>query len=243
MPVPFLAHKRCDMKNNFLILPLVLMTIGTNAQETEALIQKRQPGKNEIGIFVNPLENDIYGYEVPFGLQYKRWTTPNLGYRIMVGIAGYSDEYRSTEMIRNDTFYWALTSTNMSMIFVGGGLEMQRRFIGKSYLYAAVEFKGGYGKGYTHTSQVKETAKVSAWERSYTYEQTAVSSITTSVFTLDTTPFIGAKLNFRRWVIGTELAALVAGAMSIKENKGYNYSTLNVDFGQLQQRLYINYRF
>ena len=224
-----------------MIAVAVIVSTLAQAQETESPPIKRQPGKNEIGMFVNPVVND-HSYEMPFGLQYKRWTTPHLGYRILAGVGGYGSESRATELIKNDTFYWSLTSTNMSMLFAGAGLEVQRRFVGKVYLYAALEFKAGYGQGYTHTSEVRETARVSAWERSYTYEQRAISSTTTSLFVLDTSPYVGAKLNFRRWVIGTEVTALVTGLMK-HNHGGYNYSSLNFDFGQFQQRLYVNYRF
>lgn len=225
-----------------LLIPLFLMTINTYGQEADPAPAKRQPGKNEIGIFINPIANDNAAYDAPVGLQYKRWTTPNLAYRIMTAVGGYGSEYRSTELIKDDTLHWSLTSTNMAMLFVGGGLEVQRRFVGKCYLYAAIEMKAGYGSGYTHTSEVTETATVSSWERFYTYEQRGVSSTTTSVFVLDALPYVGAKMNFRRWVVGTEISAIVSGITKINQG-GLNFSNTSFNFGQLQQRLYVHYRF
>ncbi len=232
------------MKFTTMLTAGLLASAAAQAQQAEQPAQQPKYKKNEIGLFVNPFgSNNTNGYEVPFGIQYKRWTTPNLGYRIIVATGGYGSEYKNTELIKNDTFYQALTSTNMSMLFVGGGLEMQQRFIGKTYLYAAIEMKGGYGSGYTHTSQVKETARVSAWERSYTYEQTAVSSVNTSLFVLDATPYIGIKFAFRRLLIGTELSAVATGIMQTSYDNSPAYSNSFFDMGQLQQRFYVNFRF
>lgn len=232
------------MKFTTLLTAGILASAAAQAQEAEQPVQQPKYKKNEIGLFINPFgSNNTNGYEVPFGIQYKRWTTPNLGYRIIVATGGYGSEYKSTELIKDDTFYQALTSTNMAMLFVGGGLEMQQRFMGKTYLYAAIEMKGGYGSGYTHTSQVKETARVSTWERSYTYEQTAVSSVNTSLFVLDATPYIGIKFAFRRLLIGTELSAVATGIMQTNYDNGPAYSNSFFDMGQLQQRFYVNFRF
>lgn len=232
------------MKFTIILTSGILTATMVQAQEIEQPAQQPKYKKNEIGLFINPFgSNNPTGYEVPFGIQYKRWTTPNLGYRIIAAAGGYSDEYKSTELIKNDTFYQAMTSTNMSMFFAGGGLEMQQRFKGKCYLYAAVEMKAGYGSGYTHTSQVKETAKVSAWERSYTYEQTTVSSVNTSLLVLDATPYVGVKFVFKRLILGTELSAVAAGIMQTNYSGSAAYSNSFFDMGQLQQRFYVNFRF
>ena len=232
------------MRITGMLATVLLVSAIAQAQEVEPIPTEPKHKKNEIGLFVNPFgSNNPNGYEVPFGIQYKRWTTPNLGYRIIAAAGGYDSEYKSTELIKNDTFYQAITSTNMAMIFAGGGLEMQQRFIGKCYLYAAVEMKAGYGSGYTHTSQVKETANVSALERSYTYEQETVSSVNTSLLVLDATPYVGIKFVFKRLILGTELSAVAGGIMQTSYSGSAAYSNSFFDMGQLQQRFYLNYRF
>ncbi len=233
------------MKFTTILTAGILASAAAQAQEAEQPVQQPKYKKNEIGLFINPFgSNNTNGYEVPFGIQYKRWTTPNLGYRIMAGVGGYSTESSTIpELIQKDTLYYKSSGTNMSMLFVGGGLDLQRKFMGKCYLYAAVEMRGGYGKGYTHTSAVRETAMISGNERSYTYQQTAYSSTITSLFLIDATPYLGIKFAFRRLVIGTELSAVATGIMKTSYDNSPAYSNSFFDMGQLQQRFYVNFRF
>ncbi len=80
-------------------------------------------------------------------------------------------------------------------------------------------------------------------ERSYTYEQKAFMSQESSLFVLDSTPYIGTKFVFKRLVIGTELSAMVSGMMVANQATLGNYNNFVFDMGELQQRFYINYRF
>lgn len=228
---------------SFLATALLAATI-TQAQE-EPIPAEPKNRRNEIGLFINPFSaNAANGYEVPAGIQYKRQTTAHLGYRLSVAAGGYlSEKTTAPELIQNDTSYYKSYSTNMSMVFVGAGLDIQHKFKGKCYLYAAIELRGGYGNGYTHISTVKETAMISGDERSYTYEQKAFSSQDASLFVLDSTPYIGTKFVFKRLVIGTELSAVVSGTMVASQATLGNYSNFIFDMGQLQQRFYLNYRF
>lgn len=233
------------MKITGMVATAILASTITQAQEVEPIPAEPKNRKNEIGLFINPFSgNGNNGYDVPAGIQYKRQTTKHLGYRLSVAVGGYwSEEITTPELIKNDTSYYRSYSTNMSMVFVGAGLDIQQQFKGKCYLYAAVELRGGYGNGYTHFSTIKETAMITGDERSYTYEQKAFMSQESSLFVLDSTPYIGTKFVFKRLVIGTELSAMVSGIMVANQATLGNYNNFVFDMGQLQQRFYINYRF
>ncbi|HEY9178756.1 MAG TPA: hypothetical protein VIN07_13750 [Flavipsychrobacter sp.] len=233
------------MKITGILAAGILAANITQAQETESITAETRNRKNEIGLFVNPFSgNATSGYDVPAGIQFKRQTTKHLGYRLSVAAGGYwSEQITAPELIKNDTSYYRSYSTNMSMVFVGAGLDIQQQLKGKCYIYAAVELRGGYGNGYTHYSTIKETAMITGDKRSYTYEQTAFMSQDASLFVLDSTPYVGAKFVFKRLVIGTELSALVSGAMVANQATLGNYNSFVFDMGQLQQRFYVNYRF
>lgn len=233
------------MRTTVITMMLSLAAIYATAQTADSISLKRPPGKNEAGLFVNPFsENYTNNYIVAAGLQYKRWTTEHLGYRIVAAVGGY-DNYPQdyTNAVKGDTAYRTRMSTSMPMLFVGGGLELQHRFIGNSYLYMAVESKLGYGEGYTHIMLVKEAATSSPNEMSYYEESVGVQSDITRVVTLDMTPFIGTKVNLKRWCIGTELTAFTVGTIREQLVGMPAFDSFTFSAGQLQQRFYLNYRF
>lgn len=224
---------------------LILLGWQATGKQNDTAHFKRPPGKNEMGIFIDPFVYEhANGYSVPLGIQYKRWATEHLGYRIIVGFGDYfNDGDRQLLEVKNDTAFSSQTSTSMTMAFLGGGLDMQHKFIGKSYLYAAVEARFGYGSGYTHNTIAKETAYSSQDTNFYYAEYTPNFSYDVTKFVVNISPYIGCKLNLKRLVLGTEISAIVTGITHSAISPGFSNTNFDFDIGRFQQRFYISYRF
>jgi len=237
------------MQFRLLIIASVLSTMGATAQDTEReqVIPKRAPGKNEIGLFAQVLFSDNSGgYANVTGLQYKRWAKPNIAYRIMGGL-GYFDRASKPVFkgLSGDTILQTQSQVNVPMYFAGGGVEVQRHFYKKVTLYAAIELKAGYGSGATDDILIKELQQYTYphWGNNYYYEATTTGNSNTTAFVMDATPFIGAKINFKRLCLGTEISAIRAGFQIVNSQNQPDNSTADFDAGSFGQRIYLNYRF
>ncbi|MCB9045331.1 MAG: hypothetical protein H6550_04225 [Chitinophagales bacterium] len=241
------------MKNVIAFLLIGSISICATAQETTEITSRRQPGKNEIGIFLTPIStygnnSNYWGnseYSGNAGLQYKRWVKPNIAYRIIGALGNYNQNnfFENSEK-RGDTLYFRQANTNIPLYFIGGGLEVQRQFYKKVTLYAAVEVRAGYGTGEYEEFLTKmlESQQMSFNPNSY-FGVTRVANSRASAFILDATPFIGGKINFRRICIGTEASVVKVGMEQVHFDNLPDYSIFNVALGSFRQRFYINYRF
>lgn len=239
------------MKIRLLIIASVLTTLSATAQDTEReqVTPKRVPGKNEIGFFTEIFNtNNWYNsnYSATAGLQYKRWAKPNIAYRIMGSLGHYSQQSAAYfKEKRNDTVFQTQNYANIPMYFAGGGVEVQRQFYKKVTLYAAIELKAGYGAGTSEEVEIQEVQQASYPYGSpiYHHQSNTLRTNDVSAFVMDVTPFIGAKLNFKRLSLGTEISVIKAGFEHVNYDNMPNYGTGNFDAGNFRQRLYLNYRF
>ncbi len=239
------------------ILATVLLiggiSINATAQENTEAIPKKVPGKNEIGVFAEPIStsgnnysyNYSSGYSGNIGLQYKRWAKPNIAYRIMGAIGSYNQNSLIDDSKRaGDTLIAQYSGTDVPMYFVGAGVEVQRHFYRKVTLYAAIELKAGYGNGYYDEFETRSLeSQQSGYHPDYYYDIKHLRSERATAFIADVSPFIGAKLNFRRITLGTELSVIKLGVESLAFEQRPGYGLTNVAVGDFRQRLYVNYRF
>lgn len=235
----------------FVIIASALLATTSYAQDSERETEtiKRVPGKNEMGVFGEMFNFNNYNsssYATYAGLQYKRWAKPNIAYRIM-GAAG---EYNNNSIPRfvdkrGDTLVQSQTYANVPMIFAGGGVEVQRQFLKRVYLYAAIELRAGYGSSSYSEIQTKEVKKDFVPFTPYPVynESFLVKSGNVSAFAVDVTPFIGGKINFKRISLGTEISVIKSGIQSIKYSDMPAYTTTDVSVGDFRQRVYVNFRF
>ena len=235
-----------------IVIASVLATFSATAQDTEReqVTPKRVPGKNEMGLVAEIFNNGNMGnsnYTSHFGVQYKRWAKPNIGYRVLAAAGNFS--YHTMPRFidkRGDTVYQTQTFSSTPMYFAGGGVEVQRHFYKKITLYAALELRAGYGSGTYDEVLVKE---VQEELRPYFGASTLHHEVSTirqgdvSAFILDVTPFIGAKLNFKRISLGTEATIVRMGMESVNYSKFADYTTSNFNIGDFRQRIYVNWRF
>lgn len=236
------------MRTTAVLAFLLCVTTHLSAKDADTTHSRKYAiGKNEIGLFVEPFGNSSPEiYTVPIGIHYKRWTTPNLGYRILIAGGNYSNSTpEDVYKIQNDSTFKRSSSTNISLAFIGLGLEAQKQFTKRLILYAAFETKLGYGEGNQYYYDIVETATNTPFYRTYYYEQKTIASSSATMWAMDITPFIGAKLLVgKRMLLGTELTAFALNATQINYSDFPSSQSLaNFSLGQLQQRFYINYRF
>ena len=130
-----------------------MATYGVAAQDniTAEILPKQR--KNEIGILATMPVNSSTGTgsESYGGLQYKRWVKPDfMAYRANIGYGEYLNHSDGIQYRNGDTVFNILSATQLPAIFVGMGIEIQRHFYKRVYMYAAIDLYGGYASGKTN---------------------------------------------------------------------------------------------
>lgn len=229
------------MKNILLVIALLSQTTLLQAQD--AVVKKpARERKNEIGIFshMNSSSPGTYGNMDIQGVQYKRWKNETIGFRV---IAGYGSYYNHSEPFNvktlSDTVVEKNTQTNIGLGTIGFGVEAQRKFFKRVYLYAAMELRGGYGTGTNDTVTVKRLVNPNNY---YSFASNGGRTDAT-MFDINLSPSIGAKLNFNRLSFGVEVYGVNMGYRTIRYGNGPSYSTGDFDMGNISQRMFINFKF
>ncbi|MBS1773339.1 MAG: hypothetical protein JST82_10805 [Bacteroidetes bacterium] len=216
-------------------------SLTTFAQSTpsDKIQSQSKERKNEIGIFThNNIGNISSTGDVDIlGVNYNRWITPNMGYRIIGGYGMYNSlgsVFQKSVVL--DTFIDKNIKTHINMAVIGGGLQAQKNVFKKVYLFAAVELRGGYGSG------TSDTVTTKSYKDKDFYTSDVLNRIGTSnnMFYLGLSPSVGIKLSGKRLSFGVELYGLNLSYYNISKPGG---STGNFDMGTISQRLFVNFRF
>lgn len=231
------------MKSILFVLASVLLTLSVFAQDAASEKKPLFPRKNELGLmgetgFGNNNKNTGFT-----GVQYKRWVKPYMGYRVLAAYGEYYERYHLlSETKLGDTVIETSRETTVPLASLGAGIEMQRKFYKRVYLFAAVEVRGSYGRGrYNHViSQRVENNAVN-----YYAETAFTPQADVRMFSVFATPSIGAKLQWRKFSIGTEISALQLGYTNTKYKYEVNNSGGMIDFnaGVFRQRFFVHYCF
>ncbi len=225
------------------LIALILLTGSSSfAQDntnTDILLLKKYP-KNEIGLVSETnFSNDEFGG--PGMIQYKRWARENMAYRVNAGVGTYHNfSLDSYFGISGDTVLEKQTREQATMAFIGGGLEMQRHFYKRVYLYAAVDLLAGYGSGKTEDYIVR---RIAINGQDHTESSPTPGRGDVSVLHLNLAPFVGAKIVFNRISFGTEMSAINMSYTNVKDNFTGSSGLIDLNMGFLRQRFFINYRF
>ena len=227
---------------------LVLCSATTFAQLTEKVTKKEKApiqhreSKNEGGLL---LQTDLGGNNnsnlAIFGLQYNRWVTPNVGYRIIAGYGNYQYSGNTNTFAPHpDTIITKQQVMNFNLPLVGFGLVAQRHFYRRVFLYAAVEVKGMYNKGDADTivrTTYKQGSPTSSEEFTWVDDNKSAS-----ILMINMTASVGAKLQYSKWSFGAELLPVQLGYQGIRYDKRNN-SVGDFSLGSFSQRMFLNYRF
>ncbi len=234
------------MRHLFMLLLPALFALPAAAQEVEKPERRVIPErKQETGLFFESKfdsGNDNEDY-TQIGVNYKYWLKRNMGLRFSLSWTefntgnGANNNYYNIIKVPNDTVSFTSQEKNMQYAAISGGLEFQRAFYKRFYLYAGADLRLGYGAGYTDESQTD----VYYSQNGYYQSTQGINRYDLQSFMMGMSPFIGAKYNGRRMVFGLELVQLSTFSF-VKEDR-YNTTTSNVDMDWGITRIYLNYKF
>lgn len=134
-------------------------------------------------------------------------------------------------------------------IAVGGGMEVQRQFYRKVYLYAGADLKIGYGTARRDTQITYEYYTPSTVFPGQNDRQFSTTQIRHSAngrgIVVTTAVLVGAKIyTGKRIIIGTEFTnPLYYVNIKTGDQIGASSSGLDFTIGQIMQRVYVTYRF
>ncbi|HEY9178755.1 MAG TPA: hypothetical protein VIN07_13745 [Flavipsychrobacter sp.] len=213
--------------------------VAQESANADILLLKAYP-KNEIGL-AGEVDFSDKGFGGPTMIQYKRWARENMAYRINAGVGSYNHfNLNSYFGAVGDTVFEKQTWQRATMAFAGAGVEMQRHFYKRVYLYAVVDLLAGYGSGETEDYLVR---RVAVNGQDHTESSLMSGRGKVSVFHINAAPFVGAKIVFNRISFGTEISAINLSYTSKTDNLGYRNNIGDMNMGYLRQRFFINYRF
>lgn len=230
------------MRSTTFALSMLCFALNVHAQNDTEQQQPLKQRKNEIGILIEAPTHTLYGGAS--GFQYKHWIKPNFGYHLSATTGAYN--YNSDAQFvdkSGDTVRYNQTNTFVPLGYIGWGVQIQRQFFGKIYLYAALESRIGYGKGRIDEFSITEVTVVQDSFRSFNGSTVPLSSENISILTVDFAPFIGARLPFKRFCLGAEITAIRSGTAHYNYASYRDYSIAIAEFNDLRQRLYLSYRF
>lgn len=225
---------------NLILSSLAMLSLSASAQEVTTLELKPTQRKNEIGMLTDlGFSNNNSG----IGIQYKHWKDEHKGIRANASYSSYN--YAASKVYfpaQGDTVFSMQALTDISTISVGLGVELQRHFYKKVYMYAAIDVYAVYGKGNTNEVFSRELSKNGENER---LDYDIAKSYSSTIFKAGVLPLVGVKFNFNRISFGTELSGMRMEYSSLKHDNGMPNTGGMVDFdmGNFSQRVFVNFRF
>lgn len=229
------------MKKLLLSLACVYGVHCANAQDAQD-VKPATPARQlnqELGIFgQTEMNNNDYGSASFAGLQYKRWRNEHLGFRAIVAYGQYSAYGSEIRMISGDTSTTRQRQINIDLPVVGFGLEAQRHFYKRVYLFAAVELKGGYGSGTADTFQYKTIGRTSPISSA----PESAGGRDADLLYIGMSASVGARLQWTRLALGLELFPVQMTYTKLDD--GHPYSGMSeFNLGNFSQRLSLSWRF
>lgn len=235
------------MKRTITALVATLMCATAIAQTTDATTAEQPKArKNEIGVtaeldaFNSGLNSTTFQ-----ALQFKRWKNEHFGARFLIGRGDFQSTYDFPPyyQVKNDTVYKKTPITFTSMGIAGVGLEAQRQFYKRVYLFAAVEAKFSFGSGRVDTITERSVESPQHPMQHPIPSVPAASPISAQMFYAGLTPTFGAKFQFSRFTFGSEMAWNLLNYTSTTYGVLPTRSMVDLDMSRLSPRFFVHYRF
>jgi hypothetical protein len=166
-------------------------------------------------------------------------------YTFSLAMSTFHDEpYTNIKYVNGNraTMLWHRTIVNMPM--VGLGVEWQRQFYKKVYFFAGLEWKAGYGSGSSDTLEQVETimpppdpnGAPKYWTKTtvYTGERQPVDMLI-----MGAAPHIGAKLEFKRFTIGTMYLNYLW--FTTTQTKSSSMASIDLDVTNIYHRFFVGH--
>ncbi len=229
------------MKTPSLIAAMLTLTFpaGIHAQSTETTTSQKT-STSEIGIFGQTEFSQSNTNLSMMGIQFKKWMNEHVGFRVLGGYASY-DALQAPFFIGGAAgeAEERYVSHQISLGILGVGVEAQRQFYKRLYLFAGLELKGGYGSGTADT--IIKTAYKHHGHYESNWDLNNGSGNATMTY-LDFMPSIGAKIQFSKLTFGVETSGVMMNYTSIATG---NVSSSMTGFemgGYMIHRGFISYR-
>lgn len=230
-------------------LALIILPCLAFAQEQKENspqpIRLDKPFKNELGVlFQGGMGNNNNNNDVDMilaGVQYSHWVNERVGYRI-IGAYGQYSSYSGVNSfaVNQDTVLRKQTEIRINMPVLGAGLMAQRHFYRRVYLFAGLELRGAYGNGTRDTLvQTEYTGPDNFIQVGY---RSGRASSDVSLLLINVDASIGAKLQFRRLVVGAEVLPLNV-SYRLQNIDGSSYGIMDANLGTFSNRVFLQYRF
>jgi hypothetical protein len=230
------------MKRNILFALLCACTIPAIAQEENDELTTPQPlpkvRTRELGIMTQMAGSEIDMNMI--GVQFKTYKNERKAFRFMAAYGNYHSFNNNVIAVGSDSVTEVHSLTKVDLPIIGVGVEMQRHFWRKVYLFAGVELRGGYGKGSLDTMissrprSVQGPGNISG--SPFIPQDVSLTYIAAS-------PSIGAKIVGKRIGVGVELMPVNLSFRNVSYEKGPSSDNIDFNAAIFQQRLFVYYRF
>lgn len=238
-----------NKKKIAVIALLAFKALSINAQEAAIAgddpVSSAKGRDHELGILSQFYTNSKeFGDQLLIGIQFKQHLRPQLALRVLAAYNRY--EYSSRPLIldtyNNDSLSIQATISNANMVAVGIGLEVQRHFYKKIWLFAALELQAGHGTGKTASSSdvLPYGSFFSVFPNVLSPDYKMVAFQRTYVRLL---PGVGAKIVFDRVNFGLETQFAHVGIQSEKTAEQRTTTPVIDVFNNMACRFHVNYRF
>jgi hypothetical protein len=225
------------------VLFLTVMTVSVQAQENKNKAK-------ELGFFVETAMDNSAVSNGLYGVQFKKETKPNKAIRVqlMYQKKNFQAEPYDYSFVK-DTMKTTQTIQKSTGFYGGFGIEQQRQFYKKIFLYASLDARVGYSKSAFYKN-IKSSA-VDTVNGVYSTNPYSNYSIPEKIsdwkanrFSFDILPSIGSKLIFQKLVLGIETGLNISNSYLSQSGTGLKkYSIYDLNISYMQFRAYINYRF
>ena len=207
----------------------------TSPQEIKATPVKAY--NRELGIFAQTEGNGGNQSMGMAGLQYKQWHTEHLGFRVIAAFAQYSSSGSAVQSISGDTVVSRQEQLNFNLPVLGFGIEAQRHFYKKVYLFAAAELKGGYGSGSADSAvSISSGIGSTRWHLGQN-----VGHRDADLLYVGLTASVGAKIQWSRICLGLEILPVHMGYTNIDDGTSRGGIT-DLSLGEFSQRFFLHWR-
>lgn len=135
------------MKKITLFFVLGFSALCLHAQEEYPAPEKRN---KELGVFAQFFhEGQDAGDRLLIGMQFRQQVQPHVNFRALVAYHRYQYEGRPEvlDIGNHDSLRVKFSNTNADILAIGLGLEAQRQFYKRVWLFAGLELQAGYGTG------------------------------------------------------------------------------------------------
>jgi len=225
-----------------LLLVILLLPACAHARTVDS-------SRNSIGVYneSNVISGSRYFPAVStVGIMYKRIKKEDVIYSFTAGYCkSVSNEPVGGKMISGSTDIMRSVKKDINIAVAGVGIERQRHFYRKVYFLAGLDWKLGYGSGTTRNVTTYETW-VPGTSPSMPYGEVHTTESSSpgpgiSMFLLYGAPYIGAKLEFKRFALGMIVMNYVKS--EFVQSGSRNNLTFDFNTSNFSTRLFVTHKF